>query len=100
MQVPEQADGAWPDLHVHCGGDEQATRFRMGPQGVVDIEVIAPDGGARLTEQIDRSLALSGAAVLRVLLMHYFVEMYLDDYLMLTYALPAISGGKSRQPVS
>ena len=94
VRIPAHPQDEQPELRVSCGSDQQAARFLMGPRGVVNIELVEPDGSAHWSEQVDRSLALSGMVALRVLIMHYFVELYLDDYLIQCYALRAKPAGR------
>ena len=94
LRIPQNTDYVKPSIIVDCDDGQQATRFSIHAGGIVDIEEISSDGNVTLLERIDRQLGLTGSVSVRVLLMHSFVELYLNDHLIQVHSLPAKPAGR------
>ena len=94
LRISQNPEDVKPTILVDCDEGQRATSFSIHAVGIVDIEEIAADGSVSLLERIDRQLGLIGSVSVRVLLMHSFVELYLDDHLIQVHSLPAKPAGR------
>ncbi len=82
-----------PSIHVGCGEGKNVIRFSIGAAGTCVIEQLGSSGTIQLIECIDREIGLKGIVSLRILAMHSFIELYLDDHLIQVHSLPAMPVG-------
>ncbi len=94
LRISQNPNDVKPEILVCCDDRQRATHFLIQDGGTVDIDEIAADGAASFFERVDRKLRLTGSVSLRILLMHSFVELYLDDHLIQVNSLPAKAAGR------
>ena len=90
---PDTTAAQPPQIAVGWGTGNEATRFLVEAGGTVTIDTVTADGTVQPLEGIDRTLHLAGSVPFRLLVMHGFVELYLDDHLIQLHALPGPASG-------
>jgi hypothetical protein len=81
-------------VYISCTEGHGGVRFNMHPSGVVEIAVIFADGRLEPLERIDRTLPGPAIMRFRLLILHGFVELYLNDYLIQVHSLHAAAAGR------